>query len=296
MIRNSENAVQLRIKITGQAGSGGSTLATNLERQLGKESMVRISGGKLRRAEAFLWQTYREDSIYDTVQISENEKWARFEKYFTDRYYGLGLVGILELLQPYFDHPSDNGVLNAFNQAQETFSPQATIWDIVTDSFLLQQTEQTTDNYIIESKLAVVLTLIEELSNYVDHNQAWALPAFNLYLTVDPSVAQARINQREKTPVSLEDVIARRSYDWNRYGTIYHHAQTHQPLTETDLQTGSYVIDTSHLDAEAVLTDALLYLLCQLHEMSYEQPGVAQTWIEQLTKLLQQPRLLDEGG
>src|SRR5690606_27076869 len=157
---------------------------------------------------------------------------------------------ILSLLEPYFNYPSSNAVLNQFNALQEHLSPDVLIWDLITDAYLLDTTENAQQSYVLESKLAVILDKIQELQALVNTEGQFVLPYLKIMLVVDLDVATQRISHRETNPVTTGEVKARTQFDWQRYSLLYHHTDTGAPLTEHDLVDGSYVIDTSALSQE----------------------------------------------
>jgi cytidylate kinase len=282
-LREQNTRPLLRIHITGQNGSGGSTLAKNLESHLaailGPEKITRFSGGRLRRAAAWLWHEWRSDpnriaeiveshdytaDLMDTtatplLNITQT-LWLKFESEFDEMFRQYQLEGLLNSLTPYMDRPQDDAVLGDFNDTQSKYSPESILWDKATETYLLHLTQTAQTSYVLESKLAVIFQDIQELQALVRTNSGWALPALRLMLTVDPEVAAARISERELEPTTVERVLARRADDSKRYGNAYHMMNTGKPFTEQDLRDASIVIDTSDKDKDQVLLEALSHL------------------------------------
>lgn len=282
------------IDITGQPGSGGSTLAQNIEKTLGSETIKRISGGVLRRAEAYYWQEFKKQTQLDYTAISEADIWQTFEQNFMHTYATQGYEGVMTLLEPYFGLEPNNSILNEFNTAQTTYSPDEPIWDVVTDSYLLSTTENLTQSYVLESKLAAALRIIQEFQPLLRESSPHVLHA-TLYTVVDPEVSAERVNMREKKPVTVAEIMERRQNDWQRYSTYYHHYNTEQPLAEADVMAASYVIDTTQLTPEEVLTEAYLYIMGQLNQMEFDQPGMVTAWVEIVSELLKRDQMLSKS-
>lgn len=295
-VENTSKSAQLRIDITGQPGSGGSTLAANIEKVVGSDRLKKISGGVVRRAMAYLWDEYSKQSPIDNLtEVSQEivaKQWQKFERSCKETYEADGFPGFLKLLEKHWNRNPDTKILNAFNTAHEQYGREP-FFDLIIDEYQLRTTEAATGNYILESKLAVLLRHIQELQHCLDTERVFSLPLINVYLTVDPTISAQRITQRERTPILEHEVMQRRQADWLRYGSFYH-TISGQPITEADALNNSFVIDTSQLTEEEVLTETLLYILIQLiqteTELGYEQ--VSNSWQQLLTELLQQSRIL----
>lgn len=289
---NTSKSAQLRIDITGQPGSGGSTLGNNLEHILGKDRVQKVSGGVMRRAAAYYWHEYKITEPAPTTNGSNVEflTWQRFEQHCNDVYKSGGYAAFMQLLEPYFQLAPNNHVLNAFNTAHELHSHDP-FFDRITDEHQLELIENTTSHYILESKLAVALRQIQELTSHLQQNRMFSLPLIRIYLTIDPTVSAVRISQREQIAVTATEVLERRRNDWHRYSTYYHVDSNGQPLSETAVMANSYVLDTTNLNREEVLTDVLIHILIQLNQVATTEPEAAQPWIELLTRTLQLPKI-----
>lgn len=291
-VENTSKSAQLRIDITGQPGSGGSTLGNNLEYVLGKDRVQKVSGGVIRRAAAYYWHEYKNTQPAHAVNgdTAEFLTWRAFEQHCSDVYTSGGYAVFMQLLEPYFQMIPSNHVLNAFNTAHELHSHDP-FFDRITDEYQLEHIENTTSHYILESKLAVALRHIRELTSHLQHNRVFSLPLIRIYLTIDADVSATRISQREQAAVTAAEVLERRRNDWSRYSSYYHLDSNDQSLSEEAAMANSYVLDTTNLSREEVLTDVLIYILIQLNQVAATEPEATQPWIELLTSTLKLPEI-----
>lgn len=244
---------RLKILITGEPGSGGSTLAANLMTELRDREVVKISGGRFRRAEAHHWATFKEEM----ANIDAAQTWLHFEQLYETTYAELGINGVIALLSPYFELPSDDGILLQMDDDQKLYCKNHDIWETMTDCFLLDQIYNVDQNLVLESKLAVVLDVIDQLAQHVDTSAA--LPLIKIILRVDPEVAAERISIRQNSPISVEQVKSRSINHWERYGNLY--TSQNEPLSQNIVDQQGFLIDTSNITAQQVLDRAITYIL-----------------------------------
>jgi cytidylate kinase len=240
--------------ITGdKPGTGASTACANLaELQSTPEKKApRISGGSFRRALAYSWQAYLEQC----GEVPTQDKWDAFKEFHEGLYQQGGWEAVKKSANSYFGLKSNEQVLKKFNQAQEQFGADDWLWDVILDSYVMAQTHQYPDGYVVDAKLGVAINFVDQLAHLrLPENSIFALPFIYIMLTVDWETAAQRVTGREDT-TSVETLELRMKEDWDRYSDIY--TINGVPLLLSHLYRLAHaVIDTTHLnekqEAEAI--------------------------------------------
>lgn len=240
----------INILIAGQPGSGGSTLRDNIL-ALPNLELEKVSGGRIRRAYAQHWQEFSQGQNQDDAASN----WRTFSDQYHLAYEQRGYQGVVELFDEHLDLPPDTESLNAFNVAQAQYGASENLWDLIIDASLYHKLLTSDHSVLIESKLATILDLIDELHRMAIENPVLSQPLIKILLVVEPEIAAQRISRREGRTITVDEVQVRNEADWERYGRFYH--IDGKPLTFDDLVAASHVIDTSYLTPEEVLAEVL---------------------------------------
>ncbi len=265
-----------RILISGEsAGTGASTTSKLLAEHLSKPDspFPTISGGPVRRGISNRFRLFQNEHLGMSTDTQYQQFLTIYEKAYQER----GLAGAIELLKTGIEEGAKGDVLGYFldylKERYEKTKEYDKVWDYITDERTLVNALKS-PGFVWESKLAILALKIDQLKKITQFEPTLSHPYMGVLLKLDPAVAAQRIGQRENRVVSIDEVLKRKSEDFDRFNRLY--TIGNKPVEHSDLaEHAELQVNTEFNTPSEVSVQILIAYLDKLHSLSQEKHVLA---------------------